>query len=206
VHQLEMGCWIVLRNCAADILQIARSLGEPVPSRPGRGLVDELTPMPQARAHRRSLSGIYGLGTLPFHIDTAHWLDPCRYVVLSCAEADDADVPTTLLRWDPLFTRAERQVLAAAIFLVRNGRRSFYACALDHEGRFLRYDPGCLYPVSRGAGDAVVLIEERVERATAVEHVWSKGDVLVIDNWRTLHSRPPAPYGTRRRLCRVLVR
>jgi hypothetical protein len=187
-------------------MEVAHSLGEPVPSKTGRGFVDELTPLPEEEAQVPSLSRIYGLGALPFHIDTAHWVVPCRYVLMSCNSLGDGKVLTMVVEWSRVFTEIEQEHLATAVFLVRNGRSSFYASALDHRRRFLRYDPGCMTPVSRGARDAMVLISERTEDLKTTAHAWSLGDLLVIDNWRALHGRADASAGRNRRLRRVLVK
>lgn len=129
--ELDSAGWTVVVDGAAHLLDVARSLGVPLPSRVGRGLVDILVPVTQERADPHSLSGIYGLGAFPFHIDTAHWVVPCRYVLLALVEAADTSTGTMLLNWSGLFTQAEQRCLAAAVLLVRNGHRSFYAPILD---------------------------------------------------------------------------
>ena len=205
LKELDSAGWVVVPSSAVHVLEVARSLGIPVPSRFGRGLVDVLVPVSQERAHPRSLSGIYGLGALPFHIDTAHWAVPCRYVLLSLAEAADTSTGTMLLNWSGLFTQAEQRRLAAAVLLVRNGHRSFYAPILDTQRGLLRCDPGCTVPASRDAQEVMTMVAERSGAGAASVHMWSKEDLLIVDNWRTLHSRPPTPNSSQRRLRRVLV-
>jgi hypothetical protein len=200
-----MAIWTVFRNGSADILSIAKSFGHPIPSRPNRGQIDVLAPRSRERSQRTTLSGIYGLSALPFHMDTAHWFYPCRYVVLSCETPVPGIEPTVLLEWRQLFSKEERRLLAAAIVVVRNGRNSFYAPALESEERFLRYDPGCVTFVGLRAQETESLVAERLRTSKGAAHVWSQGDVLVIDNWQALHSRPAVPAGSERRLSRILV-
>jgi hypothetical protein len=106
--------------------------------------------------------------------------------------------------WDGLFTDIERRLLAEEVFLVRNGKASFFISALDERRGLLRYDPGCMVPTRRRAIEAAQLISDRVARAARPHH-WTSDDLLVIDNWRTMHARPGVPNGVERRLSRVMV-
>ena len=204
VNALRQNGWTVLPNSAQRLVDIAHSLGRVVPARAGGPLVDGLRPTPSDRASPRSLSAIYGTGAFPFHIDTAHWGVPCRYILL-CNERSTDAVPTVLLPWESCFTSEDLSLLTLSVFLVRNGRHSFYASAYSPTRRLLRYDPGCMSPASRDAQAASRLIGERTESAQAVAHQWTRGSVLIIDNWRVLHSRPDASNASARHLRRVLV-
>ena len=69
---------------AAEVAGIAMELGEIVPGR-GRRRVEHIVPKDTDMAHAGSLSQQYGLAPLPLHTDTAHWMIPCRYLVMACA-------------------------------------------------------------------------------------------------------------------------
>lgn len=176
---------------SSSILDIAATLGTPVPSRPGQNIVDTLVPTDAETAHPRSLSATYGRNALPFHTDSANWPTPCRYVLLSCPL--DRQHPTLLLPWSSVINAAEKAELASAVFFVRSGRGSFYTTAFDAAKGFLRFDPGCM----RAATPSSVRIAEeflsRIEKAKPHVHAWASGDLLIIDNWRILHARPPWP-------------
>jgi hypothetical protein len=115
-------------------------------------------------------------------------------------------VPTLLVRWPTEIADLERDVLRGSIFFVRNGRHSFYGGALNERHGFLRFDPGCMEPVNDDAHRAVALVRNAVRGATLHEHRWRRGDLLVLNNWVLLHSRPAIDDGNSRQLSRVLVR
>src|SRR5208282_2252301 len=68
---------------AAGVEQIALSLGKIAPGR-GYQLVERIVPEEPGTARAGSLSSKYGLAPLPLHTDTAHWITPCRYLVMGC--------------------------------------------------------------------------------------------------------------------------
>src|SRR4051794_10640327 len=104
--------WVVLSRAAGEqpeqvLLAMARQLGEPVPSRAGRQLVDRLTPIPSSRSYPRSLSRMFGTSAFPLHTDTAHWPIPARFLLLACLKPGSGGCPTVLLRADVLAVDAE---------------------------------------------------------------------------------------------------
>ncbi|WP_244448498.1 TauD/TfdA family dioxygenase [Bosea sp. LC85] len=111
-----------------------------------------------------------------------------------------------MINWRVLgFTPDELAVLEGAPILVRTGRRSFYSTLLSRGEGFLRYDPGCIETIDRRGEVAVQIVAEHLERATPYEHSWARGEILLIDNWATLHGRGPAIAGAGRKLARILI-
>ncbi len=111
-----------------------------------------------------------------------------------------------LLDWRTLgFSPKELRLLEGAPLLVRAGRRSFYATVLPPGHDFLRYDPGCLEAIEERGRTALRLVESRLGGGTPEIHEWRQGDILIIDNWRLLHSRGPADDGSGRQLARILI-
>jgi hypothetical protein len=203
-ERLRSQGWVVLPAASGLMSKIAASLGEPTPSRPGQALVDLLRPIQRDQAHPRSLSAMFGLDALPFHSDAANWPVPCRYVLLAAAAAKRNDVPTLLVSWRRALSKSIRRDLVRAVFLVRNGRSSFYTTALDSQECFLRHDPGCMQPIDRKAIDVGAALINQLQGASIHEHTWLRDDLLVIDNWSTLHGRPAVNDHTRE-LRRVMV-
>lgn len=191
---------------ASRTLRIAESLGTPVRGRATQ-TVEVLTPKAPEAAHPASLSRKYGLDAFPFHVDTAHWTVPARYMVLSCVSPGEEVVPTLLVNRDHLHLSDEEQAIAkSAVFLVKNGRNSFYSSILGDARGFVRYDPGCMEPLSQDSAHALRLFShERV--APHIQKVaWEPGDSLIIDNWQMLHARAAAnKNASRRLLLRCLV-
>jgi hypothetical protein len=165
-----------------SIRQQAASLGwiEVAPRR-GDPTVSALRPVDASAAHPKSLSATYGLGQQPLHTDGAHLPDPPDLVVLVSQRS--SATPTRLWRPAPTIPWV---ALRHGMFLVRNGRDSFYAPALS--GSRYRYDPGCMAACDARAREVEQYFMKQL--AEAATHEWSDaGQVLVVDNRHVLHAR-----------------
>jgi len=191
-----------------DMLQLARSLGIPLPSRPASPLIDPLRPVSRSQAHPFSLSAQHGAGAFPLHTDTAHWRTPARYVLLRAVGVHNDSRATLLLdsRSLPL-EAADHCLLKRAVFAVRNGRSSFFSTILPEDERFLRFDRGCMSPRTPSARHALCIIAAAEASCSPVEINWAANRTLVLDNWRLLHGRCDGgrPNKDDRLLQRVLV-
>jgi hypothetical protein len=132
----------------AEVVALAEGLGEIVRGR-NRQRVEHILPHDSRVAHAGSLSQQYGLAPLPLHTDTAHWTIPCRYLVMACAAPGPEPTPTILLDSRAIsLTEGEAAVCSSAVFLIRNGRRSFYGSVAAPDRPFIRFDRGCMEPLS----------------------------------------------------------
>jgi alpha-ketoglutarate-dependent taurine dioxygenase len=182
---------------AEQVKTVAQRLGTIIPGR-FRQSVEKVVPQTTDAAYAGSLSSRYGLSALPLHTDTAHWVVPCRYLVIACAAVGPVPAPTNLLdvRRAAL---AEHEATACrnSVFLIRNARHSFYGSIMESGRQFVRIDPGCMSPVSMDGPCALHSLSADRHRAILHSHQWSVGDLLIIDNWRVLHGRgnrePTAP-------------
>jgi alpha-ketoglutarate-dependent taurine dioxygenase len=176
-------------DLTAQVKMVAETLGEIVPGR-GRQLVEQVIPRTAEAAPKGSLSSLYGLRSLPLHTDMAHWPRPCRYLVLACAVEGPSSTPTFLLDSHQVsLSRSEAAACRNAIFLVRNGRRSFYGCISSADRQFIRIDPGCMAPMSEAGNAALDAFGSERQAQVMCQHHWKAGDILIIDNWRVLHGR-----------------
>jgi hypothetical protein len=193
------------KSILQEIGRIADLLGYRAEGR--AGAIEEIVrPQTPAEAHPQSLSAKYGLSALPFHTELSHRLNPCHYVILGCIEPGTSKVSTRLLDWRKFnFTQEEYDLLESAPILVRSGRRSFYSTLLPTNHTFLRFDPGCIEAVDKRGQTAIALVENRIVEGSAIDHYWSQGDILIIDNWRILHGREASATNSKRCLARVLV-
>jgi alpha-ketoglutarate-dependent taurine dioxygenase len=191
-------------------MAFAAELGEPVPTRSGGPVVDELSPVDPSAARKRSLSAVHGVGAFPFHTDGAHHRLPPRWVVMRCAEPG-GDRPTLLVDGAqlPLHRRHWRTV-ERAVWWVHSGMRSFPASIVGRSprGRFLRYDRGCMAPAHPVFAEAAHMLEAAIGATTHLPLSWKVNDVVVFDNWRVLHARGSTslPDTSVRLLERILVR
>lgn len=173
-----------------DALQaLATQLGQPVRGRNSQ-TVEVLTPKNTDEAHRNSLSNKYGKDALPFHIDMAHQRVPSRYLIFACSSANGEIAPTLLLETSSLeLTLEASNALDNAVFLIKNGRRSFYANIKKSGVPYLRWDPGCMFPQDASA-TAIARELSDLSNISDVKVInWSVGALLMVDNWRMLHSR-----------------
>ena len=153
-----------------------RDLGEVCSGVEGTNCVERIIPQTAETALPGSLSRRYGLGTLPIHTDTAHWARPCRYLVMACAEV--GPVPTATLLLDARHVRLsepEEAACSSAVFLVRNGRRSFYGSIRERDREFIGLDPGCMAPLSCEGGLALQAFSFDRNRGALCQHDWETG-------------------------------
>lgn len=189
----------------AAVQIIAQSFGE---CRRGRAKValEVIAPVSIAAAHPRSLSRQHGKSALPLHVEASHRRRPCRFIVLGCIDAGHEVAATTLLnRAELVFSDDQKNLLKSAPILVRSGRRSFYSTLLPSDESYIRYDTGCIEAVCDRGRLALSLLADAIGRTNPARHLWRAGDVLVIDNWRTLHGRENAEKSSGRKLARMIV-
>jgi Taurine catabolism dioxygenase TauD, TfdA family len=201
---LEDG-WASGQGDVDSVRRQAASLGwAEVAPRRGDPAVSLLRPAGAGAAHPRSLSAVYGLGQQPLHTDGAHLSAPPDFIVLISQEP--SATPTRLWQGGKSHSGRTGMPLDAmqhGMFLVRNGRDSFYAPALS--GSRYRYDPGCMTACDARAREAAQYLDQ--QHAEATSHEWAGGEVLVVDNRHALHARAAVAEGDLgRELARVAFR
>jgi hypothetical protein len=196
-----------LDRVTAELMSIASALGEVVRGR-GGSLIERVVPEEEETARRGSLSSKYGLAPLPLHNDTAHWITPCRYIALACVSPGPRPTPTFLFDSQSAhLTERENLVCRASVFLIRNGRHSFYGSIKERNRPFVRVDPGCMAPLSDEGNEALRVFQMDRHVNNLHRHNWDAGEILVIDNWRILHGRGyEAPTERGRILLRAMIR
>jgi hypothetical protein len=152
--------------------------------------VDTLRPKEGVNVRTNSLSGKYALGAFPCHTDMAHLLVPSRYILLGCVNPGDGDRETILLNaCDLPLTSEQRQLLTLTPFRVKNGRQSFFSTVIQMGRPFIRYDRGCMQPLSLKGALALSYLDSEAWPSYTRRVGWERGRILVIDNWRILHGR-----------------
>jgi len=195
--------WAMIRsdyNEKDEIIALMRTIGEEL----GRAVVGRhsastefLRPRSRAEASPRSQSAAFGLDEIPLHSDQSHKPLPCRYLLLGCLDADGA-TSTNMLKWRNLnLSDAEWCLLEQAPILVDNGRLSFFSTILPANRSYMRYDRACLRARCDRGATALTLLEHRLSRECPTNHFWRRGDILLIDNWNTLHGRAASTQSSR---------
>lgn len=190
-----------------QLLALANELGSPIAGRSNGEVIQKLTVTNRRQALKKSLSKIHSTGAFPLHTDSAHWVNPCRYILLGCENSGSGNRSTHLLDWRSLYLNQEfANTIRTAPFRVVNGACSFFANVWSVRANRIRYDAGCMSPTSK-AGEAFATFMLSVnEHDACVAIDWSTTKILVIDNWRILHGRGVSQSKDENRvLWRVLV-
>lgn len=180
--------WAAGSGTAEQVQREARELGwlEVLVRRDGPPAT-MLRPVDRADARVNSLNGEHGRSEQPLHTDGAHLADPPDVIVLACEGTSN----TRTRLWSgkkkvgnvSSFSLPDH--LSNGIFLVLNGKDSFFSVAYSPSG--FRYDPGFMVPCDARAKEAVRYFDDVIEMS--VEHMWDEpGKLLVIDNRQALHA------------------
>jgi hypothetical protein len=134
------GVAILSGTTLRDMLHIAESLGDVIPSRRGGPTLDLLQLVDSRSARPSSLSARYGTGAFPFHTDCAYYTVPPRFVLLRMGEGCSTDRPTYLLDSQSLsLSPSQQEAARRVLFGVKGaGREIVKSCGteLDHAASF----------------------------------------------------------------------
>ncbi|RVL70310.1 hypothetical protein CN140_35490 [Sinorhizobium meliloti] len=188
---------------------VAASFGESLSLGDGDP-VHTLTPAAKEASTPNSYSGLYGLRGFPFHTDMAHWRAPPRYLMLRCV-VGFREVPTMLIDGAELARSVGLDLLARAIVRPRRPVQGKLPLLRIYqpveEGAILRWDEVFIQPASKAGEEGSAQFREAMRlRVCQPIALATRGDTLVIDNWRMLHARALVPSGCEgRRLERVYL-
>lgn len=142
-----------------------------------------LRPTHASAARRGSHSATVGLARFPWHTDGAIALEPPRWMVLRCLEAD-RPTSTEFCLPDAMLSQA----LCRLTILIRqeNGRKAYIPAMIGSTaGDYrIRWDPRS---TTLGPDLALKAVEGAMPSG---ELSWKPGRILVVDNHRVLHRRP----------------
>jgi hypothetical protein len=176
-------------RAADQLLKLGQKMGEIRTGRYGK-LVEVLSPTDSSRAHVNSLSASHGQSAFPYHIDGSHLPTPSRFLLFRCTKAIGNVALTYILHQKHLnLTAIEDENIRTGVFLVRNGKRSFYANITSKAVPFMRWDQGCMQPKDNRANIAAAALSQLPKRTMKTTISWSEGALLIIDNWHVLHAR-----------------
>jgi len=190
------GLWQQHGYSPVSALDMVRALGRVTDSD-----AQVLTPRPRSNSNW-SLSDIFGYDQFPWHTDGALSVNPPRYVAMLLVNSDGSCVPTELLDLGvkPDISSALRR--AVLVGTDKQGRKRYLrASEVSDSVRMYRWDPRCCKPTRDRE------LVERIDLAPPTSSIdWEVGKLVVFDNWRFLHRRPPVPEGSVREIWRCYVR
>lgn len=157
-----------------------------------------ISPIESKCATPNTYSGNYGLLEYPMHTDLAHWRIPPRYLILRCIIGFPA-VKTLLVDGVSIIEECGKSTLSKALVEPRrplDGKipllrlyRQYNACT----GLF-RWDSLFIQPKGRKGEIAFERVTEFIaDTSPTIVNLKSRGDTLILDNWRILHGRTAVP-------------
>ena len=173
------------------LLILAESLGKII-LHPDGNYLNLVKPKSSQKAINGSFSNKYGYGEFPFHTDTAFWLRPARYIVMTSLLASDTD--TVIISLGQLINMLSNNVQAlakSAIFSVKTTQVSYYTRAILENALSdgIRFDSCCMSPANKSARYLQENIIETSQKIEPAKIRWSGSNAVIIDNWKDLHGR-----------------
>lgn len=210
---LKLHGWSLVSYSGRDRLElplnaIALTLGTPVPGRREQPPSIILEPTVENSAPSKSISKKYGLSAFPYHTDTAHWEQPARYICLACEDVGTTKTPTHLISMSHIDIDEQIQNhLQHVLYLVTNGRKSFYTTILERNPhkQHWRWDSTCMKSVDKAGNKLKKKFTDILETTNHICISWTRGDLLILDNYSMMHARGQASIDGRK-IRRILVK
>lgn len=187
------------------LLKLVSSIGRIVPGDRGE-MIQSLQAQEKGAGSFGAFSYSVGYGPFPWHTDTAYWELPVRYLLLT---SDKTSPCATLFRsFDSLISEIEdfKYLASRAVFMLNiPGRRRLLSPIIRENGvEGYRMDYHIYKPMNEEAKALSELMQEHLEN----EHnrvIWTGNNVVILDNWRFIHSREEAIIDKDRSLKRVYI-
>jgi len=135
-----------------------------------------------------TLSKIYGVNPFPYHTDGANNISPPKYIILENLSKVDTLTNTIICPFDLKLLFKEKPSLKDELFIILNGRNSFYSTILTERNNglnFIRWNPLIMKSISNIPFDINNIINDNL--ITKIN--WNVGKVVIVDNWRCVHAR-----------------
>jgi hypothetical protein len=139
-------------------------------------------------ARNNTLSSRYGRDAFPIHTDFAARAEPPRFILLFAGRPREA--ATTLYNTEEVVSYFGLKYLLSANFLVKSGTKNFYAPFLiNRNGHWaFRFNGDTMKPLNENARNICeFVLDQKWKNFTRVD--WQVQKVVLIDNWRIMHSR-----------------
>lgn len=193
---------------SSELIEFANKFGTVVPDDNGI-IVQDVLARDLNNGSKGSFSYTCGYGEFPYHIDTAFWELPARYLVLRVTRESDCQTHYTLYRDILNLSDIDlTEYIKRACFILKtfNGQRFVPFVFSDGKGFGYRYDPNILIPYNKEAKLLVSKFDELLKKSTPSSIKWSGDNFAIIDNWKGVHSRGTAFNDKNRVLNRIYVR
>jgi hypothetical protein len=189
---------------AIPTLDLAMSIGNIFDIKhlyPNLGLdnIQKLKPKKEFQSSKNKYSGVFGTKIFPFHTDLAHWETPPRYMMLRCISGFK-EVTTNLLPLSVIENSFDKNIINFSLVTVRRKTSNQKICPMPiifekNNNKFIRWDSLFLEPLNEDANTFYSIFNSNNWSKKDIKSfcLENKGDLLVIDNWKILHSRSEVP-------------
>lgn len=158
--------------------------------------IQKLVPKESSEKIKNTYSSIFGYDQFPLHSDYAHWITPPRYLLLRCI-VGSTYVHTRLLHSSMILNShgdlcrkaivssrrksIEQKIIPMPILFERNGIHGF------------RWDSIFLEKINSSAKKLNEIMKDFNNNECVNFNLENLGDLLIVDNWKTLHGRSSVP-------------
>ena len=170
------------------LLELARSIGTPIPSRTHGPLIDSLTPKSKENANPNSLSRQHGEKAFPVHTDGAYLPTPPRYILMRYVQGIESPTPTMVCDLGNMSPK-QAKIFQFDMWKTNSRTGSFYSTILSSDKRYYRYDRSIMTP-SNPIQHNGYIFEEVVRQLPQIIINWHPNKTMLIDNWQSVHFRP----------------
>lgn len=201
-------CAINLKLNENELINFSRQFGEILPDDNGNS-IQYLKPKSNLTGVKDSLSFNFGYSKFPFHTDTAYWSLPARYLVLTSEKVSNCS--TYLFDLNLIFNECNAKDLLdlkKSVFLLKTFAFQKFTTLVIQEKETIgiRYDPNIMFPINNSSKRAIKLINCSLEKLRSIEIEWTGENIIVLDNWRIMHSRGDTSNDKERLLKRIYLR
>lgn len=186
--------WELIKGQSIDninLLKTANRYGIVFPDS-NQNLIQELNPKNKKNGIKNSFSYNFGLSDFPYHTDTAFDNTPAKYFLL--ASVFKSRTTTNIIDFDSIIrnlNEREFKTLKNSIFLLNTPQEKKFTnlIFIKNKKTGIRYDPNIMLPYNSDSKDAVVILNEHITKTKPIEIIWNQEQILIVDNWRCIHSR-----------------
>jgi alpha-ketoglutarate-dependent taurine dioxygenase len=209
LDKLEKNGWVEFENISTerDLFEVANKFGKIV-CHPNGELIGILKPNDGVKAIKGTFSNIHGFSVFPLHTDTAFWIKPVRYLLLSSIYSSSCS--TFFISLETIlnhFSNTELEQFKRAIFKVKTIHEQYYSTLFfNHNGiTGIKYDPSCMFPVNSNAKRFIGKLEQVMINIPIEKIKWTGNNAVIIDNWKMLNGREAALRSEKRELRRIYI-
>lgn len=170
--------------------------------------IQRLLPKLKSEGIKGSFSYNFGHSPFPYHTDTAFWPLPTRYVLMT--SENESICHTYLFDMNQIFNNLSNQdllILKKSVFILNINSIQKFSNLIIQENGFtgIRFDPNIMFPFNSYAKKSVEIIERSLKNYKSIEIKWNGKNILILDNWRLLHSRGNSSKDRERILKRIYI-